>query len=282
MEHLMADKWPIATGIGSNAANWNGGTKPVPGDVVYADGKTITIDENVTVSQLRTDTRSGGTTGGGFNTSGSVTVNADAYSGTSQCLIVNESGIQNGNSTGGSVTSANGTVLLNGGVQNGNSYAGSVVGSLGTSISKGGVQNGIATGGSVAGTIATQCINGGFHNGDSVGGNGSGAYGTFLTIGGFFYGRAMSGGSYGLRVAVGGIAVVTEASGVSAVSKGVLASGGGQIVVIQKEIGLYAAVIGANTDTTYNNIPFAKPPALSTQAAMRLGNRMSQRGAILS
>ena len=63
----MADKWPLANGNWSNAANWNGGTKPVAGDDVYADGRTLNVDESFDVATLRTTQRSGGTLGGTFN-----------------------------------------------------------------------------------------------------------------------------------------------------------------------------------------------------------------------
>jgi hypothetical protein len=64
----MADKWPLANGSYSSAANWNGGTLPVDGDVVYADGRTITIDQNINLpnASFRTTARSGGTAGGSF------------------------------------------------------------------------------------------------------------------------------------------------------------------------------------------------------------------------
>jgi hypothetical protein len=68
----MPDKWPLANGNWSNAANWNGGTKPVAGDDVFADGRTVTVDESFTVATLRSTQRSGGTVGGAFqfNTAG--------------------------------------------------------------------------------------------------------------------------------------------------------------------------------------------------------------------
>jgi hypothetical protein len=68
----MADKWPLANGNWSNAANWNGGTKPVAGDDVFADGRTLNVDESFDVATLRTTQRSGGTIGGSFvfNTAG--------------------------------------------------------------------------------------------------------------------------------------------------------------------------------------------------------------------
>jgi hypothetical protein len=62
----MAIKWPLANGNWSNAANWNDGTLPDVGDDVHADGKTVTIDQDVTVLSIRNDLRSDGTTGGTF------------------------------------------------------------------------------------------------------------------------------------------------------------------------------------------------------------------------
>jgi hypothetical protein len=77
----MADKWPLANGNWSNAANWNGGTKPVAGDDVYADSRTLNVDESFDVATLRNTQRSGGTNGGVFvfNTAG-VTGNVTSSS----------------------------------------------------------------------------------------------------------------------------------------------------------------------------------------------------------
>lgn len=75
----MAIKWPLANGVWSNAANWNDGILPDVGDDVYADGKTITIDQNVNVLSIRTTQRSGGTNGGSFVHSGNFTVTANMF-----------------------------------------------------------------------------------------------------------------------------------------------------------------------------------------------------------
>lgn len=60
----MPDKWPLANGSWSNAANWNSGTKPIAGDDVYLDGKTVTLDEDPVCRLITNATRSGGTAGG--------------------------------------------------------------------------------------------------------------------------------------------------------------------------------------------------------------------------
>lgn len=82
----MADKWPLANGNWSDAANWNDGTKPGPNDDVFADGKTITIDEDITVASIRTTQRSGGTAGGGFTNAANRIVIAEIIGGTSTVL----------------------------------------------------------------------------------------------------------------------------------------------------------------------------------------------------
>lgn len=63
----MAVRYAVATGNWSNTATWNGGTLPAAGDDVYADGKTVTIDQDITVANLYTTLRVGGTVGGVFN-----------------------------------------------------------------------------------------------------------------------------------------------------------------------------------------------------------------------
>lgn len=109
----MADKWPLANGNWSNAANWNDGTKPQPGDDVYADGKTVTVDEGATVASVRTTQRSGGTAGGGFTLAAGITLRATVIAGTTACVTVSHSGASSivvGNVTGGSVTGAFGVL----------------------------------------------------------------------------------------------------------------------------------------------------------------------------
>ena len=82
----MPDKWPLANGNWSTAANWNDGTKPNFGDTVYADGKTVAIDENATVESVRTTQRSGGTAGGGFTLNAGSALTANVIAGTTTCV----------------------------------------------------------------------------------------------------------------------------------------------------------------------------------------------------
>lgn len=110
----MPDRWAVATGNWSNTATWNGGTLPGTGDDVFADGFTVTIDQNITVLSIRTTQRTGGTAGGQFSISGTRTVNANVTSGTTDCLVVTATSSNvtiNGNVTGGTSANAEGFVV---------------------------------------------------------------------------------------------------------------------------------------------------------------------------
>lgn len=62
----MATRWAVINGNWSNPATWDGGVLPTSADDVFADGRTVTIDQNVTVLSLRNTNRGGGTLGGAF------------------------------------------------------------------------------------------------------------------------------------------------------------------------------------------------------------------------
>lgn len=221
----MADRWAVANGNWSSTATWDGGTLPQAGDDVYADGKTVTVDQNVTVANLRTSQRSGGTAGGYFNIGANdLTVNADLRAGTTHCLSIgNYTGtIVNGNVYGGTATQAYGLnsytcpCTLNGNsyggtgyqsfgahlrncsIQNGDSYGGTGTGSgaSGTYMEYFCVQNGNAYGGTstnnpcVGSQLLYECI----LNGDSTGGSGtSNNHGANLSTGSVQYGDSYGG-----------------------------------------------------------------------------------------
>jgi hypothetical protein len=75
----MATRWAVVNGNWSNTATWDGGTLPDAGDDVFADGKTVTIDQDVTVLSVRTSQRSGGTNGGSFVHNQGYIITADVY-----------------------------------------------------------------------------------------------------------------------------------------------------------------------------------------------------------
>lgn len=99
----MATKWAIATGNWSNTSTWNGGTLPGDTDDVFADGRTVTIDQNIKVGTLNTYQRVGGTTGGQFRVtvSGIYVTASQIVGGSSNCLYVT-SAAQNVNIYGNS------------------------------------------------------------------------------------------------------------------------------------------------------------------------------------
>lgn len=96
----MAEKYPLANGLWSNAANWNGGTKPVAGDVVHTNNFILDIDEDVDVGELRTDAGTTAVAGGYF------VVNSDNL--TISCDLV----WPNDNNFGIQVSSNSGTTTI--------------------------------------------------------------------------------------------------------------------------------------------------------------------------
>ena len=128
----MADRWAVAAGNWSNTATWNGGTLPTAADDVFADGRAVTIDQDITVLSIRTTQRSGGTAGGSFTAAAGTRVfSCNVISGTTDCLIVSAASSNytvNGNVTGGSAANADGmlfsaaattTLTINGNVTGG-------------------------------------------------------------------------------------------------------------------------------------------------------------------
>ena len=133
----MAEKYPAANGNWSTAANWNGGTKPVAGDLVYANGKTVTIDEDPAsgIALLATTAGAVAVAGGSFTVSTARTITVtNITAGTTACVTctngvgitvtVNVSGII----TGGSSAGAYGVNYTGSGplIVNGNTTGGSV------------------------------------------------------------------------------------------------------------------------------------------------------------
>jgi hypothetical protein len=126
----MAIRYAVAAGNWSSTATWNGGTLPTSADDVYANGFTVTINQNVTVLSLNTTAATGVLNGGNFNfSSGGFTVVADTIqAGNSFVLTVGGSasgtytitantingGITPNGGTALSVNSATSTVIING------------------------------------------------------------------------------------------------------------------------------------------------------------------------
>ena len=98
----MAIRWAIASGNWSSTSTWNGGTLPASDDDVYADGKNVTVNQNIIVNTLNTTQRSGGTIGGSFtiNTNGIFVTASQIISGNTSAAVTygfNVSSAQNVN-----------------------------------------------------------------------------------------------------------------------------------------------------------------------------------------
>lgn len=91
----MALRYAVANGNWSSTSTWNGGTLPTSTDDVYANGFTVTIDQNVTVLSLRTTAQSPAVAGGGFTVSGNFTITSNFVTGTTTCLTYTGSGTLN-------------------------------------------------------------------------------------------------------------------------------------------------------------------------------------------
>lgn len=251
----MADKWPLANGNWSNAANWNGGTKPVAGDDVYADGKAVTIDENVTVLSIQTTQRAGGTLGGVFYVGTTININANiinaqygiTFSGTfgtvltingnvtaanslNQYAVTNSSsGTINiiGNVTGGTQNSAVGVLNSSSGIIN---ITGTVSGGTAGIASRGVINSGT---GSI--NITGNCFGGG-GSWDTEGVRNASA-GTITIIGNVTGGSVSN--SYGVANGSTGTVIITgnATGGTGSVSAGVANLSTGSVTINGNAIG---------------------------------------------
>jgi hypothetical protein len=75
-------------GLWSTASTWPGSVFPTANDDVYANNRTIYIDQNITVKSLNTTQGSGGTAGGRFYQNSNIIANASVYAGTTTCLYL--------------------------------------------------------------------------------------------------------------------------------------------------------------------------------------------------
>ena len=72
----MPNRWPIASGNWSNAAIWSGSLIPTASDLVYANNKIVTIDQNIDVLGLSAANIAGVTASGYFVASDNISIKA--------------------------------------------------------------------------------------------------------------------------------------------------------------------------------------------------------------
>ena len=152
----MAERYCILTGSWSNPLIWDGAVAvPTAADDVYANGNTVTIDQNVTVLSLRTEAGGTAVAGGGFTTAVSRTVNATGTgvkAGTTTCLTLTGASGQTLTVNGAVIGGASGASR---GVNNSSTGAIVVVGNVigGSGSSGHGINNAAAGSVSVTGNI---------------------------------------------------------------------------------------------------------------------------------
>lgn len=214
----MALKYPSANGNWSNAANWNGGTLPVAGDDVRANGFTVTIDVDINVSQISNNQLLPAAANGSFVVSTNRTLTCDIIAGAVSCLTssvgntVNIIGnISQGSSFGvfginftnaGSILNVTGNIVAPSGgggspcslnssgrvnfVGNANAGPGTPSNGVAINITASGILTftGNATGGaSTAGSFGILCIGNSTLNGTINGGTNALSHGVRLTGG---------------------------------------------------------------------------------------------------
>jgi hypothetical protein len=207
----MADKWPLANGIWSDAANWNDGTLPVNGDTIYLDGKTITIDFSVNLpsSIIRSDARSGGTVGGISTLSNTLTATIGEWrAGSHNPFRFGNGTTVNGDIYGGPTVPGRAIEYLGSGLTiNGNCYGGTGVASGsnnstaayasgGTITINGDCYGGVLGPGAMVTNGGVITINGNCYGGSNA--NASGARldsGSTITINGNCYGSNAANGA---------------------------------------------------------------------------------------
>jgi len=109
----MANRYAVATGNWSSASTWDGTTTlPTTGDTVRPNTFTVTIDQDITVTELRNDASSPAAAGGGFVLNPTRTINANITNANSTALVTFSSDSPNSAAINGSITSGTGSAVV--------------------------------------------------------------------------------------------------------------------------------------------------------------------------
>lgn len=280
----MAERYAVASGNWSATATWDGGTTlPTASDDVYANGFTVTINQDVTVLTLNTRAGTTAIAGGVFQTSGARTVTADCYAGSSSCLsltsstssiligdsygsnttssrfgvTINSSCVQNGNAIAGSQSSTYGSSVTSGGVLNGNATGGSGSSAHGANLVLGSTMTGNATGGSGTNAAGVQLGSGSFLNGNATAGTTSGAHGAIIS-GGYMYGNAFGGGTsgaHGINIPSQGCNVfVGDVTGGTVSGSYGISLNNGSVAVVGTATGTTSGAFGVYSSSTVQGV----------------------------
>lgn len=280
-----AGAWSTRTWIDDSTGAAYGAGTPQPGDIVLLNGCAINIDIDIAVASIRPHAGTYALTGGLLTPTGTRIITADLYGGESAAgptyLITMGSGEIRGNCYGGSFSGKSAFYInqaaklvghcYGGSAQYagicyfgakiyGNCYAGSSNSVPGALVGFNGVLFGDTYGSDLVGAWGATISNGARHIGDSFGGNGgAAATGSYLDSG-WQYGNATGGtaiGSKGTTVNSGGVAIIHVATGTFLNGFGIL-SFGKSVVIVSNTSGAYPLSLSAETDTTFETIPFAE------------------------
>jgi len=182
----MPNRWAVANGNWSSLATWNGGlTLPTSSDAVFANRFNVTVDQNITVQQLRNTATSSVAEGGTFistngiqvaTSTGSTAATYGIYGGTgsiagtnSGCFTITGShfvgitgSIVGGSGNGVAGQNKHGLIITNGGTGSiiGNIYGGQVQ-NLSTSANNYGIfviSGSVTVTGSLIGANSNECV----------------------------------------------------------------------------------------------------------------------------
>jgi hypothetical protein len=109
----LANRYAVSNGNWSSALTWDGLTTiPSSGDIVRPNTFTITIDQDITVAELRNDAAGSASAGGGFVLSPSKTVTANITNGNTTALLTFSSNSPNSATINGNIISGSGSAVV--------------------------------------------------------------------------------------------------------------------------------------------------------------------------
>lgn len=82
----MTERHAVANGNINDTATWNGGTLPDPGDDLFANNFTVTVNVNWTANSVSTRAGTTAVAGGRFDIANGVTLTAEVRPGSSECV----------------------------------------------------------------------------------------------------------------------------------------------------------------------------------------------------